>query len=127
MNDYVRGSRFGFPANTRGFLTPPVIWAAYFTGVYAVHGALCERTTDAGGAVQAVVLVITGAVVLAQLSIGVLALRGWRKARAARDDDDGAALSAFLAAAAAANAALFTAAVIWTGAPALMLEECGLP
>ncbi|WP_274423694.1 hypothetical protein [Chelativorans sp. YIM 93263] len=121
--------KYGFPADAKGFLLPPVVWAGFFVAIYSVQGAGCAAI-EAGylgfGTLRLLLTALTVLTAAAILVVGIwsgLAFRRIRRENA--EGDDGAVQSRFLAEGAMLSAGLFFVATLWIGLPIAWTNPCG--
>lgn len=132
------------PHRLTGMAAPMLLWALHFVLVYSLQGISCVEGWQhlrLGGlaAVTWWLLGLTLAILLAQVALGMRALRAWRTARRARSLDAREAGDAprhghacapaarhrrFTAAATAALALLAVVATCFTAIPILLLPTC---
>lgn len=116
-----------------GLLAGPVVWSVYFLAVYAVGEFGCLSGALAGTVaglplVSVMVMAATLAALLVLAWAGWRTYAGWRRARAWRATGEPAnqpGRTQFLEAGALILLALFSAAVLLTGVPMLVLRPCG--
>lgn len=96
-------------AKVARFLAGPVIWAAHFSAVYALHAPMC--VAGAGGPYVVLLWSVTAAAVAA-----LIVLIAWPSGREEN--------AVFLDRAASALAFLSLCAVVWAALPALLLAPC---
>lgn len=128
-SDIAPAPKYGFPADAKGFLFPPVAWAVFFAAIYSAQGAGCA-TVEAGyfgsGTLR---LLLTGLTVLtaaAILAVGIWSALAFRRIRRDKaEGDDGVRQSQFLAEGAALSAGLFFIATLWIGLPIAWTNPCG--
>lgn len=125
--------KYGFPANAKGFLFPPVAWAAFFVIIYSVQGAGCAsgmyRAEILGlDGLGVILTLITALTAISILVIGLWSYRAWQRARteAENNEHSGLGQSRFLAAGAALNAGLFLVATLWSGLPIAWTAACSV-
>lgn len=125
------------PYRLAGMAAPMILWALHFVMVYALQGVACVEGWQhlRLGALATVtwwLLGLTLAILLAQVALGVHALRAWRTARhelarAAPPPARGrppATHRRFTAAATSALALLAVVATCFTAIPILLLPTC---
>lgn len=124
--DIAPAPQYGFPANAKGFLFPPVVWAIYFVLIYSAHGAGCAATFAETGALRLILTGLTVLTAVAILAVGVWSALAFRRIRRTeRERDDAIRQSRFLAESAALNAGLFFVATLWIGLPIAWTSACG--
>lgn len=112
------------------FLAGPVIWFTHFMLVYLLAEVLCKPLDDVEGftslpLVSVLTVVATIIFALAAAAGSVLAYRRWRVLRdLPRDDERASTQGEALVFAGFLLGVLFTVAVMFTGAPALVLQPC---
>lgn len=113
------------------FLAGPTIWFTHFMLVYVLTEVLCKPFDGAPGAsevplVSVLTIVATIVFALAAATGAVLAHRRWRRWRlAARGNDERASTQGeSLVFAGFLLGMLFSIAVVFTGAPAVVLQPC---
>lgn len=125
------------PHRLTGMTAPMLLWALHFVVVYSLQGVSCVEGWQhlrLGGwaAVTWWLLGLTLAILVAQVALGVRALRAWRKARRElerREPGQGhgqppAPHRRFTAAATGALALLAVVATCFTAIPILLLPTC---
>ncbi|MFC6489001.1 hypothetical protein [Nitratireductor sp. GCM10026969] len=121
--------RYGFPANAKGFLFPPVAWAAFFVAIYSAQGAGCAAVEAGSLGLGVLRLLLAGLTVLtaaAILAVGIWSALAFRHIRREKvGADDGVRQSRFLAESAALSAGLFLVATLWIGLPIAWTNPCG--
>lgn len=97
-------------------------WAAHFAVIYAFNALACARDFASGLVVP---LGVSAATVLALAAVGAIMIMASRRTGPARSFQKGDSTDDFLRFMTIAVAALSALAIIWDGAPALVVSPCG--
>jgi hypothetical protein len=113
----------------RGLVLPAVIWALYFTLVYAAQGAGCAAAVQAPGPegfgpLRAILLALTLAATGAIAATGFGSWRTLGRVRPVAPRDPAFERATFLAQGALLSAGLFLIATLWVGLPILVFDPC---
>lgn len=112
------------------FLAGPTLWFTHFILVYVLAEVLCKPLAGVDGVtalplVSVLTVVATIVFALAAAVGSALAYRRWRESRdAPADDERASAQGESLVFAGFLLGVLFTVAVVFTGAPAVVLRPC---